>query len=321
MNAGRRRSIARSAALLMLGLLVWAATRRLDVARIAVAIAEARHGWLLLAYALYMVILPLWAAQWRLLAPRTSANTFPNMLGVAALTSSTLNTTPLLVGEAAGAALLVTQIGVEPAAAASVSVMDQLLVGIAKVSVIGGAAATNSLPAWMARGVLTLCGGVLILLCVCLYLAWHPSPGSSRVASALPRRAANALATFSASLHPLRDPARSVPALLLAFAKKLVEIAAILCVARAFNVPLSFAGGLLVLATLNLATLLPVVPGNLGVYETAVVMAYLALGIPADVAAGIAVVQHACYFAALALPGLMWAGARPLSDRMTESPR
>ncbi len=307
MNARRLRLIARSAAVLMLGLLVWHATQRLELARIALAIAGVRHGWLVLACVLYMVILPLWAAQWRLLAPRTAGNTLPNMLGVVALTSSALNTTPLLVGEAAGAALLVTQIGLEPASAVSVSVMDQLLVGMAKVAVIGAAALTNPLPAWMARGVLTLCGGVLILLSACLYLAWHPSPESSRIAALLPRRAANALGTFASCLMPLRDPGRFVPALLLALLKKLVEISAILCVARAFDVPLPLSGGLLVLATLNLATLLPVVPGNLGVYETAVVMAYVALGIPADVAAGIAVVQHACYFAALALPGLLWA--------------
>ncbi len=260
MNAGRRRLIARSAALLMLGLLVWQATQRLELARIALAIGGVRHAWLLLAGSLYMLILPLWATQWRLLAPRTPGNTFPNMLGVVALTSSTLNTTPLLVGEAAGAALLVTQIGLEPASAVSVSVMDQLLVGMAKVAVIGAAALTSPLPAWMTRSVLTLCGGVLILLSACLYLAWHPSPERSRLAALLPRRAANALGTFASCLDPLRDPARSVPALLLALLKKLVEISAILCVAR-----------------------------------------------PADVAAGIAVVQHACYFAALALPGLLWA--------------
>ena len=94
--------------------------------------------------------------------------------------------------------------------------------------------------------------------------------------------------------------------LLLALAKKVVEVLAIVCVQRAFGVTLPVTSGILVLAALNLATLLPVVPGNLGVYEAAVVLTYTHLGIPAERALGMAVVQHVCYFAALALPGYAW---------------
>jgi uncharacterized membrane protein YbhN (UPF0104 family) len=67
---------------------------------------------------------------------------------------------------------------------------------------------------------------------------------------------------------------------------------------------------LLILAAVNLATLLPVVPGNLGVYEAAVVLAYSYLGIAPERALGIALVQHACWFAALALPGYRWLARR-----------
>jgi uncharacterized membrane protein YbhN (UPF0104 family) len=56
------------------------------------------------------------------------------------------------------------------------------------------------------------------------------------------------------------------------------------------------------------------VPGNLGVYEAAVVVAYAWLGVPPERALGIALVQHACYFAALALPGYRWL-ARRVRDR------
>ena len=88
---------------------------------------------------------------------------------------------------------------------------------------------------------------------------------------------------------------------------------AILCVQRAFGVHLPLASGVLVLAALNLATLLPLVPGNLGVYEGAVVVTYAHLGLSAEQAVGIAVVQHAAYFAALALPGYGWLAARGAS--------
>jgi uncharacterized membrane protein YbhN (UPF0104 family) len=61
---------------------------------------------------------------------------------------------------------------------------------------------------------------------------------------------------------------------------------------------------------LNLATLLPVVPGNVGVFEAAVVLALTRLGVEPELALGIAVVQHLCYFIALAVPGLVWAARR-----------
>jgi len=89
-----------------------------------------------------------------------------------------------------------------------------------------------------------------------------------------------------------------------------VETLAMICIQRAFGIDLPFTSAVLVLAALNLATLVPVVPGNLGVYEGAVVLIYTRLGVSAEQAVGVAVVQHACFFAALALPGYAWlAGA------------
>jgi uncharacterized membrane protein YbhN (UPF0104 family) len=73
-------------------------------------------------------------------------------------------------------------------------------------------------------------------------------------------------------------------------------------------VNLPFASCIEVLAVLPHATLLPVVPGNVGVYEAAGMLARALQGIPGEQALGIAVVQHLCYFLALAGPGLLWAG-------------
>ena len=43
----------------------------------------------------------------------------------------------------------------------------------------------------------------------------------------------------------------------------------------------------------------------IGVFEAAVVLALTRFGVTPEQALGVAVVQHACYFAALALPGLL----------------
>ncbi len=173
MNARQARAAARLLALVVLATLFVAAVRRLDLPRVATELAAVRGGWVALAVLLYAAILPLWALQWQLLAPSMPRPSFPRMLGVIAMTSSVLNTTPLLVGEAAGVFLLVTRAGLSRAAALSVLAMDQLLVGLAKVAVLAGAAWSNALPLWMERGRAALSAGVGALLVALKVVAWR----------------------------------------------------------------------------------------------------------------------------------------------------
>ena len=314
LSSPRLRAAARVTAVAVLGTLLIIAIRRFDIAHVLAIVGTARPGWLLLAAACYVSILPLWALEWCLLAPREEASLFPRMLGVVSMTSSVLNTTPLLVGEAAAVMFLVTRAGLARAAALSVLAMDQLVLGIAKVGVLVLATWLLVLPLWMERGLRALGASVALLLVGLLSVAWGDH-GVARVASHLPERAGRALHGVADALAPLRSPRRGGGALALAVLKKLAEMCAIVCVQRAFGVQLPFASAVLVLAALNLATLLPVVPGNVGVYEAVVVLAYSYFGVNADRALGIALVQHACYFVALALPGYGWLlrGARSRS--------
>jgi uncharacterized protein (TIRG00374 family) len=126
----------------------------------------------------------------------------------------------------------------------------------------------------------------------------------------VPARLAAAAGAFAGSLEPLRSAARGLPALGIALLKKAVEVAAIACVHRAFGLPVPLSAAIIVLAVLNLATLLPIVPGNVGVFEAAVVLALARFGISPEQALGVAVVQHLCYFVALAVPGLLFAARR-----------
>ncbi len=303
---GRARLTVRVVALLVLTILVVVAAQRLSLARVAAELAVAHPWWIVLALIAYLAILPLWAVQWYLLAPASPRPAPRRMLGVIAMTSTVLNTTPLLVGEAAGIFFLVTEAGLARAAALSVLAMDQLLVGLAKVALLGAATATATLPFWMERGAQALLAGVGALFAVLLVVAWRTDHLARLASTLLPARGARLIASVGDALAPIRSPSRGGGALALALVKKLAEVVAILCVARAFGVDLPVAGAILVLAMLSLATLLPIVPGNVGVYEGAVVLAYSHLGVGAERALGIAMVQHACYFAALALPGYRW---------------
>ncbi|MDB4892467.1 MAG: flippase-like protein, partial [Gemmatimonadetes bacterium] len=188
--------------------------------------------------------------------------------------------------------------------------MDQLLVGIAKLGVLSTAALTLTLPQWMANGVAALAIGVMTLLVCTVLAAWQYKAIAARAERLLPARAVTAMGSIGLALAPLRSPSRFGGALALALLKMFVETLAMVCIQHAFGVELPFASAVLVLAALNLATLVPVVPGNLGVYEAAVVLIYSRFGVPTEQAVGMAIVQHACFLAALALPGYVWlAGA------------
>lgn len=307
MNAGspRARFAARVVAIVVPGALFIVAIRQLDPARVLSTLATARPEWLLLALVCYVAILPLWALQWCVLAPVDGRPMFTRMIGVVSMTSSVLNTTPMLVGEAAAVLFLVTRAGLARAAALSVLAMDQLVLGIAKVGVLVTATWLLALPLWMERGMRTLGLLVALLLTALLIAAWGDRT-VARVARRLPARGGRLLSAVAAALAPLRSPWRGGSALSLAVLKKVAEILAIVCVQHAFGIALPLSSAVLVLAALNLATLLPVVPGNVGVYEAVTVLAYGYLGIDPDRALGMAIVQHACYFTALALPGYGW---------------
>jgi len=307
------------AAALLVGLLLLALLR-LDLWRVGAELSQARPAWILAALLCFAAILPLWAVQWWLLAPATDARTVRNMFAVVAMTASVLNTTPMLVGEAAGVWFLASTAGVEHAAGIAVLAMDQLLVGLVKVTLLGSASLAAPLPPVMRAGVRALTAGVLALTFVLLLLAWGGGRSHQRIGRWLPARLASITIRAAAGLAPLRSPLRGGGAFVIALAKKCAELLAILAIQRAFGVNLPPSSALVVLAALDLATLLPIVPGNAGVYEAAIVLAYAWYGVPPERALGMAVVQHACYFVALALPGYRWLAAGMAPQRAAAAP-
>lgn len=304
MTPSARRAVRVVTVIVVVGLLA-VALRGMNLPRVWSAMAAADAGWLGASLLCFSIILPLWAAEWRLLAPPSSAPSWRRMFEVVTMTSSILNTTPMLVGEATGIVLLVTHAGLARAAAVSLLVMDQLLVGIGKLAVLAAAARLAALPFWMTRAVSALVALVAVMLVGLSIAAWRHADLARLAGRVMPARHASTVGALGAALSPLRSPPRAVALLLLALAKKVAETLAIICVQRAFGLSMP-AAAVLALATLSLATLVPLVPGDVGVYEGAVVVAYTSQGVPPEQALAIAMVQHACSFVALALPGYWW---------------
>src|SRR5205814_7138772 len=120
---------------------------------------HARHAnplWLVAAILSFLVPIPLWALEWRLLAPRAARVAYSKMFEVVSVMAAVLNSIPFFAGETTGVAMLIGRAGLTRGAALSVLAMDQLLSGVVKLVVLGAAALLVPLPAWLRSGIFAL---------------------------------------------------------------------------------------------------------------------------------------------------------------------
>lgn len=289
--------------------LAWAETIR--------RLSDVRLPWIAAAVAANFAILPLWALEWRLLVPATFRVAYARMFEIVSITASVLNSIPFFAGEASAVGLLIARADLSRSAAASVLALDQLLVAFAKLVVLALAASLVPLPGWLRAGVSSLALGFVVLLVILLVLAhfWE------RVHDQLSRRAGKVrtliavVTTWGRHLDALREKRRAAAAVALALLKKGAEISAIIAIQLAFGIEPSIAAAVLVVACLAITTLIPIAPANLGVYEATVFAAYRYMDVPADVAVGMALLQHTCFLIPSIATGYAMATLAQLKER------
>ena len=283
--------IARVAAFMALSAIVVASLRHVDWPRTAAALREGRPAWLVAAIVANSLILTCWAAYWRAIRPRDeSPVSYTRMLEISAVSSSLMNTLPFGGGHASSVLLMIRRAATTQRGALSTLALDQLGEGITKVGVLLAAGLTVSLPTWM-RAALTTVSLIVGAWFVALVAA----------------------SRWARELEILRSARRSITALACVIAMKGVELVAIACVQWAYGVDVSAGGTLLVLATVILATMLPIAPGNLGAYEGSVFLTYRYLGLSPEVALSLAIVQHVCFMIPAVGIGYLFISARALS--------
>lgn len=286
--------------------LLWLASRGADWAQAWRHARAAHGGWLALAVLLNLAILPLWAFLWRGFVPRAAPRPpFRTFFDVAAITSAIMNTVPMLAGHASAVMLLAQRARLGLPVALSILALDQLGEGLSKLAVFSTAALHAPLPEWMRAGIVSVALVVAVLFVTLLVLA-HRAPGRARSIPIV----GPAIVHLGEGATPLRSPAHAVRSLAVVLAMKGAEALAIFGVMRAFGVELPLASALVVLSAVNLATMLPLAPANLGAYEAAAAATWRWLGVPPDQALAIAVVQHACFLLPAIGVGVLVLGLR-----------
>jgi uncharacterized membrane protein YbhN (UPF0104 family) len=282
---------ARVAGLIALTAILIASLRHVDWQRTTAALREGRIAWLAAAAIANSAILVCWAAYWRALRPLGEAPVpYARMFEIVSMSSSLMNTLPFGGGHASSVLLLMRRSNTTQRGALSTMALDQLGEGVAKLTILVAAGLVVPLPTWM-RATLTtvsLSVGALFL--------------TMMVAS-----------RWAKELEVLKSWRRSSTALGCVFAMKGVELLAIALVQRGYGVDVSAAGTLLVLATVIVATMLPISPGNVGTYEASVFLAYRYLGVAPEVALSLAIVQHVCFMLPAVGVGYSYLSAQALS--------
>ena len=310
-----------SPALLRGGILVGAtlllvvALQDIDWDRLLLLLRGLHLPWVAVAIGLNGSIIVLWSLQWRILVPGEGSVTWANIFLVVSAMAMISNSVPFMVGQASGVLLLARYGGIGNASALSVYTMEQVAEGIAKIVVVLGVALFAPLPAWLARGVqgLAVLVSVLGVTFVVLSLRFRHPPTTLGPAGGF-GRVQHFGAQWAHSLEGLRTPRVFGAGIALALAMKAAELGGILAVQRSLGLDLPVGTALLVLASVNFATIVSVSPGNLGVFEAASFAAYRLTGVSAEHALTLSLLQHACYLIPMVGVGYVYGGMRVFGD-------
>ncbi len=180
--------------------------------------------------------------------------------------------------------------------ALSVLALDQLMEGFAKIFVLTLVAIFVPLPELMSQGILVFVVVIGFFASIMFYLA-HSQPDTDRQQGSVKfiGKIRGWVSSWSAHLEILRDLPTFSFGLLLALLMMLAQTMGIWAVQKSLNLDLPFWAPVLVMGALNLATVLPVTPGNFGVYEGTAFLAYQFYGLSSESALSLALLQHLCF--------------------------
>jgi uncharacterized membrane protein YbhN (UPF0104 family) len=276
--------VVKSVWVIAVAVLVVIAARHLDSTSLRAGLLAANVWWLLLAVFAHMTIQLLGALQWRALLAATVPVSWGRLVSRFALASVANNTTNSIVGHATGVALVAAEPGVGTNGALSLLVLDQLCVGVAKIGILALAASLAPLPVWMERGLWGIVAVVAALSLGLLVIRRWPALMTKRMLIMVP-------------------PRRLLAGMLCALAIRVAEAGGIAAVQTSFGIAGTGTSIAYVLAATALASLVPVVPANIGTYEAAVFIALRQAGVEPELAVLVGVVQHACQLLAATAPG------------------
>lgn len=276
--------------------LLYLCLQSIDLENAWAELSKADPIWILLAVIFNACILMFWSFLWHLLIPEKITVPFIRIFQANTFMSTSCNTIPFPGGHTVGVMALARRAQVGHSLALSVLALDQLMEGFAKIFVLSLVAFFVPLPDKMEQGIIIFILIVLFFASMMFYFA-HKKPAVPMESneSSLRHKVSSFVARWSAHLEILRDFRIFCLGFILALLMMFAQTLGIWAVQESFSVDLPVWATILVMGALNLATVLPITPGNFGVYEGTVFLIYQFCGLSPELALSLALLQHICF--------------------------
>jgi len=259
-------------------------------------LSKATPSWLFLGFFFNTCILGLWAVLWYLLLPKKLSIPFVRVFQANSFMSTSCNTIPFPGGHAIGVMALARRTKVGHTVALSVLALDQLMEGFAKIFVLTLVAIFVPLPELMGQAILVFIAAIGFFASIMFYFAHKkPEAREGQEAVSVKGKVRAFVSRWSAHLEVLRDMRIFSLGLLLALLMMFTQTLGIWAVQKSLNLDLPVWAPILVMGALNLATVLPITPGNFGVYEGTAFLVYQFCGLSPELALSLALLQHLCF--------------------------
>ena len=268
---------------------------------------KADPAWLFLAVFFNTCILGFWAALWRLLLPKNISVSFSRILQANSFMSTSCNTIPFPGGHAVGVMALARRAEVGHTVALSVLALDQLMEGFAKVFVLTLVAIFVPLPDRMGQAIMVFVVLIGIFSLIMFYLAHKKlSVPENKETKSFVGKLKKFVSRWSVHLEVLRDFRIFSLGLLLALVMMFAQTLGIWAVQKSLGLDLPTWAPILAMGALNLATVLPITPGNFGVYEGTAFLVYQFCGVAPELALSLALLQHLCFLVPMVGAGYLF---------------
>ena len=254
--------------------LLYLCLQSIDVDRAWIEFTRADPFWLFLAVFFNACILLVWTSLWYLLLPEKLSIPFVRVFQANSFMSTSCNTISFPGGHAVGVMALARRAEVGPSVAMSILVLDQLL----------------------GQGILVFVFVIGFFASNIFYLAHkQPRVKEGQGTISFMGKIRRFVSRWSVHLEILRDVRIFSFGLLLALLMMFAQTLGIWAVQKSLGLDLPFWAPILVMGALNLATVLPVTPGNFGIYEGTAFLVYQFYGLSSESALSLALLQHLCF--------------------------
>ena len=266
----------------------------IDLDRAWIEFSRADPFWLFAAVFFNACILGVWSSLWYLLLPEKCSVPFSRIFQANSYMSTSCNTIPFPGGHAVGVVALARRAEVGQSVALSVLALDQLMEGFAKTFVLTLVVIFVPLPEPVGQAILIFVVVIGFFASIMFYLA-HKQPRVKEGTISFIDKIRKFVSRWSVHLEILRDVRIFSFGLLLALLMMFVQTLGIWAVQKSLGLDLPFWAPILVMGALNLVTVLPITPGNFGIYEGTAFLAYQFYGLSSELALSLAFLQHLCF--------------------------